>query len=56
MLPSCNLRIPADVHNARLALAVLGTVSGKQQKQTERDECGDGAEQQTQQKIYCRGG
>lgn len=49
-LPWCNLRIPADVHNTSLALVAMETLSGKLQRQTEREKCVDGVEQQTEQR------
>lgn len=48
-LPSCNLRIPADVHNRSLALVAMEIVSGKLQRQTEREKCGGEVEWQTAQ-------
>lgn len=46
-----NVRIPADVHNTSLALAVaMGTLAGKLQRQTDREKCGVGVERQTEQR------
>ena len=50
-LPWRNVRIPADVPNTSLALVVAaGTLAGKLRRQTDREKCGVGVEQQTEQR------
>lgn len=45
-LPWCNLRITTDVHNRSLALVAVEILSGKLQRQTEKEKRGDGVQHQ----------